>query len=206
LRRGDSPSGQNDLRRFDAKALATAFDFHAGNLLAGKQEAPHQYIRFDGQVEAMADRIKIGQGRAHTDTIGVIHWDRPHPHGIGVVHIRIGGEIRRQTRLIECLLRRQPGLGLMATNRNGPIAAVEVIPHVRVRFRFTKVGQDLAEGPCVVAHGRPVVVVFGDTAQKHLPINGTGAPDDSAARHGHRSALLGGRDAHEGPVVGRVDC
>ena len=140
LRRGDGPSGQDDLRRLDDKALAAALDFHAGDPFARQQETPHQHLRFDGQVEAMAHGVEIGQRRAHADAVGVIHRDRAYPHGIGVVHVRVGGEICRQTRLIEGRLRRQPGVALMATHRNGTVATVQVIPDVRVRFRFAKVG------------------------------------------------------------------
>ena len=76
-------------------------------------------VHLDGEVEPMANGIEIGQGRAHADTVGVIHRIGP-THRIRVIHVRVGGKICRQTRLLEGPLRRQPGLGLWRRTGMGP--------------------------------------------------------------------------------------
>jgi hypothetical protein len=139
LRRCDGPRRQDNRLRLDDKPFSTALHVHARGLFPRKEETPHQHIRFDGQIEPMADGVEISQRRAHADPVGVIHRERAHPHRSGVVHVRVVGEICRETRLIECGLRGQPGLARMATHRNGTVEPVKVASDVQVRFQFSKV-------------------------------------------------------------------
>ena len=66
---------------------------------------------------------------------------------------------------------------------------MEVPTKIQVGFHLAEVGQDLHEGPLVIAPGGPVVVVLRDTAVEPLPINGAGAPGRLATRDLQRRLL-----------------
>ena len=206
LRRGDGTGAEDDLLSLNGEALSAALHLGTDCFLALEQDAMHGDVGLDRQVQAMPRRAKEGQRGAHPHAVGVVHGDGTHAAGLRMVHVRVVREPDGPGGVVERLLCRQPGRLGKAAHGYETVVVVEVIgAEVHVAFQLAQVGQDAGEPPLVVAEGGPGVVVLGYATQQHLAVDGAGAADHPAARHGHGLGSQGSGVALERPVVRRVD-
>ena len=182
--------------------LAAALHLHTHGLLSFEQYTVDHHVSTDGDVQAVAHRPEEGEGGAHADAFGIVHGDGAHPAGVGGVHVVVFGIPGRPRGLHESLLERQPVLALVAAHRDGPFVAVEVVGDVQVRFHLAEEGEDVDEGPFVVSFGGPAVVVFGDSPQQDLAVNGAGAADHLSPGCRYHLGLVGRTLGPPRPVVG----
>ena len=183
---------------------SAAFDHDPGRPCALKHQAQGVDIGLHSQVQTMARRTQVGQGRADANAVRVVHGERPHAAGLRMVHVRIMGEVSIETGLIEGGLRGLPGVAWMAPHGQGAVTAMHAAaPEIHVGFHLAKVRQNLRVGPLVVAPLRPLVVVLRGTTQDDLTVDGTGATDRFATRHQHGFRLMGIGYASKRPVVGQ---
>ena len=202
--RGSHRSGaQDDLAAFDYEGFAAAFDLDADGLLAFQDHAVDLHVGADGEVEAVAHCINVGQGHAHTHAVYVVLGAKADAGGFGVVYVGMVGVSGIGGGLEECLLRRRPGLSLVVAHRHRAVGSVEIVVKVGVVLQLAEVGQAVNIGPAIVAPGRPGVEVFGRAADEGLAVDGAGAAHGLAPWDGHRP-LFGRGGSGEGPVVGRT--
>ena len=59
--------------------------FHPNNPLSFEDQAVHQAVGPDGEVQAVAAHVKIAEGRAPADAVGVVHraWSDARCHRAG---------------------------------------------------------------------------------------------------------------------------
>ena len=163
-----------------AKISPAALHLNAGNPGVVEQHAPHEDIALDGEVEAVAHRIEVSDGRAHADAGLVVHGDGADARGVGAVEVGVVCVAAFHGGGVERLLHVGPGLVLPANDGDGTFAAVEVVLDVQVGLGLAEEGQDFQIGPLLVAKGRPPLEVFGQAAQVDLAVDGAGAADDLA--------------------------
>ena len=87
MRRADRPGAENDFRALNRKPVAAACDLHPDGTVPVEQEAMHQTVRPDAQVQAMPRRVQVAERRAEPDAVGVVERYWANPYGIRVIEI-----------------------------------------------------------------------------------------------------------------------
>ena len=123
---------EHDLVGLDLKNLAAAFRLNAADARSIEQDATYEDVAFDGQVEAVANRVEVGDGRAHADAGLVVHGDGADAGRVWSVEVGVGGVASFHGGGVEGLLHVGPRLVLTADNGDGTVAAVEVVLDVEV--------------------------------------------------------------------------
>ena len=204
LGRGHRAGRQHDLVGLHEEYLPTALHFDADSAIALEYDAPHHHVGPHREVEAVPHLPQKRESRAHAHALGVVHGDGAHAAGVGTVHVRVFRIAGLDAGLDEGILERQPFLAREPPHRYRSLRAVEVVADIHVRFHLAEVRQDVDERPLVVALGGPAVVVLGNAAQQHLPVDGAGSADHLAARRRQHLGLLRRALGPPGPVVRRA--
>ena len=201
---GDGAAAEDNFIPGDKEQFAAAVHFYADSLVMLEADAADGAVGADGEVEAMAGGVQVGQGGALADAVRVVQGERANAGGVGVVQIRVVGVAQVAAGAVKGGLQGEPSFRGMAAHRYGAGCAVEIVPNVGVGFQFAEVGQGLEVAPLVVAGGSPSIEVLGQAAQEYLMIDGAGAAGDPAAGDGSRLRALGRGIAEERPVVRRA--
>ena len=171
---------QHNLIGLDVEYLAAAFGLHAGDASAIEQDPSDEDVALDGEVEAVAHGIQVGDRRAHANAGLVVHGNRADARRVGAVEVGVGGVAAFEGGGVEGFLNVGPRLVLAADDGDGTVAAVEIVLDVEVGLSLAKEGQDFQVSPLLVAEGCPPLEVLGQAAQIDLAVDGTGTADDLA--------------------------
>ena len=144
----------------------------------------------------MPAEIYVSETGAHAHAVGIVHGNRAHAAGLGVVHIGIEWKTLVNQSVVESLVKGQPLVLLEAPHGHRTFGAVKIVPDVRIRFLLPEVRQNLQILPLVIAHGGPIFKVLGQPAQENLAIDGAGPAHHLAS--GHREVVpVGSTRAYE---------
>ena len=165
----------------------------------------------DGEVEAVAVGVDVGEGRALADAVHVVLAPGAQAGVPGMVHVRVLGKPGGQCGFVEGLGEGVPVLSLVPVDADGAVGAVVLglyprRAHVLVGLHLPEVGQHPFEGPQVVPGSRPCVVVGGDSPEEHRAraVVGAAPSHDLGPGHQHGLSQLGRGDAHVVPAMARV--
>ena len=183
MRRLQPPGAEDNLLAGHGENIAAAFHFHPYRPFALKNHPPRQYFGADSQIQAMAGRVQMGQGRRHSDALRVVHRHRRHPGGLRPVHIAILPETGGHAGLIQGGLNRRPLPLRPPQYRHRPLGAVKIVPDVQVALHFAEIGQYLEVSPFRVAPFGPAVIILGHPPQQQLPVNRPGTAHHLALGH-----------------------
>ena len=152
---GDGSGAEDYLAALDHEGLVAALHLDANGTLTSGALLQHNAVDLDvganGQVEAVANQVDVGQGHAHAHAVDVVLGAQADSGGLGVVHIGVEGIPGGGGGLEERLLGSGPSLAMVMADRHRAIGAVEVIVEVGVVFQLAEVGQAVDVGPAVVA-------------------------------------------------------
>ena len=189
LWRGDGPRAKDDLVRLDVEHLVSALDLNSAGPLPLEQDASNVDVAPDGQVEPVAVGVDVAKGGAHAYAVGIVHREGANAPGVGVVVVVRFRVARVEAGGVESLLNLRPGFPSVPPHRHRPIKAVKVVPDVGIGLRGPKEGEDVDVFPFIVAPFSPTVVIFRDTPEKYLPVDGAGPSDHLAPRDGDGLSL-----------------
>lgn len=79
--------------------------------------------------------------------------------------------------------------------------AVEVAREIPICLQLTEIGEDLAEGPLLIATGRPIVVVLREASEEELAVDGAGATGRLATGEGDGLGWLRGSAGRVPPIM-----
>src|SRR5215510_11980866 len=200
MRRTNGTSAENNLAARHDKSFATPLDLDPGSACAIEEEATHQTVGLNRQVQPMPGLTQVTEGSAIANPVGVVEWGRADAGGVRTVMVRTIGEPGGATRLVEGDLAREPGIARKPMGDDGASIAMKFIGEILVIFQLTKVGEQLLKSPLVITHGSPGVIVLRYPAQEDLAVDGAGTTRHLATRHEHLRGLVRGL-ADKLPVV-----
>ena len=158
----------------------------------------------DGQVQPVANRVQVAEGRALTHTVNYVEGQGPDTRGVGAVVVGAVAKSRVPRRLVEGALVGRPLILGVSAAPDGAVGAVELVPEVLVGLHPLEVRENLFERPLVVAPFGPAVVVFADSAEELGVVDRARAARNLAPRDVHVD-LGSGPGAEVPDVVGVVD-
>ena len=103
----------------------------------------------------MSFDVDVGESRAHSHTVGVIHGTRATPVASGWLWSSTIWCPAATAAAWQGGLEGKPAIRMVAVDRNGAVEPVEVITDVRVGFQLAEVRQTPYVGPFIVALRRP---------------------------------------------------
>ena len=169
--RGNGPAADYDLLTFDREYLTAAFGFNSHCLLAFKQDAPSRHAAADIEVQSVSGHIQVIQGIAHAHAIDGIPGPGRDAGGLRMVHVLVDFVPHSNTGILKGPGIGQPLAARVAPHRHRTLGPVEIPSEIQVSLQLVEVGQDLGEGPFVIAHCRPAVVVLWDATEEHLSVD-----------------------------------
>src|SRR5215472_6037015 len=190
MRRTNGTSAKNNLIAGHDKSFATPLDLDPGGTCAIEQEATHQTVGLNRQVQPMPGLTQVTEGSAIANPVRVVEWGRADAGRFWMVVVRTIGEPSGATRLVEGDLAREPGIARKPVGDDGASIAMKCIGEILVIFQLTKVREQLLKSPLIVAHGSPGVIVLRHPAQEDLAIDGAGTTRHLATRHQHLWGLV----------------
>src|SRR5262247_901414 len=125
MRGTNGASAENDLVARYHKGFAAALDLNPRGPLSVEQEAMHQAVGLNGQVQPMPGLTQMTDGGAVANPIGVVERGRADAGGFRMVVVRTIGEPGVTTRLIESNLAREPGVACKPVRDDGASIAME---------------------------------------------------------------------------------
>ena len=194
----DGAAAEDDAVAVDNEAVAAAVHFHAHGFSAVKDDAADGNAGPEGQVQAVAGLLQVGDGGAHSDAVDIVHRAGADAGGVRVIHIRGFGQAGGETSLEKGFLSGQPFLAFVAAHRYGAGGTVKVAAEVQIGLDAVQVGHNGAEAPFGVAPRDPIVKVLRHRPQPDLAVDGAAAADDPAAGQVKGSGVFG---AGFGPVA-----
>ncbi len=134
----------------------------------------------------MSSHIKVPQGRAPANAVGIVARHGSDARGVGVIVIRTQGKPQRLASLVKRSLVRQPFVRLKTPGNDRTSGAMKlVMAEIGVAFDLAEELEAMLVVPLIVAHRRPRVVIFGNAAQKDLTVDGARPAGHLASRHQH---------------------
>ena len=125
----DGAGAQYYFAGFYYKGLAPRFHLHPGGPRRGpgvKQDAMHIAVGADGQIQAVAGDIQVGQRGAEADAVGVVQRHRAHAGGVGMVEIGDGVKAGIAAGAVKGGLFRAPFRGGETAANDGAVGIMKV--------------------------------------------------------------------------------
>src|SRR5262249_59339711 len=110
MRRTNGTSAKNNLVAGHDKGFTTPLDLDPGGTCAIEQEATHQTVGLNRQVQPMPGLTQMTEGSAIANPVGVVEWSRADAGRFWMVMVRTVREPGGATRLVEGDLAREPGI------------------------------------------------------------------------------------------------
>ena len=112
--RGTNGTGaENNLVARHDKGFATPLNLNSSGARTIEQQATHQTVGLNGQIQPMPGLTQVTEGRAIANPVGVVEWGRADSGGVRTVVVRTIGEPGGATRLVEGDLAREPLAGVL---------------------------------------------------------------------------------------------
>src|SRR5262245_32241848 len=141
MRGTNGTSAKNNLVAGHDKGFTAPLDLNPRGPLPVEQEAMHQAVGLNGQVQPMPGLTQMTDGGAVANPVGVVERGRADAGRFWVVVVSTIGETCSTTRLIESNLAREPGIAREPVSDDGAIIAMECIGEILVIFQLAKVGE-----------------------------------------------------------------
>jgi hypothetical protein len=183
-RRVDCTRAQHDAVARNRLGAPVPHDLDAHDAPSAKEDAPNRRLRADGEVVACAHHS--GQeclGGAYAAPLDLVHRVRAHAPRSRFVRVLAVWKARRETRLDERGLPRDPFASRVAADGQRPMTAVPRRVEIEIALEANERRKTALPRPLTETERGPFVVVFGLAAQRHAGVDRRRASDDATSRH-----------------------
>src|SRR5215475_10151870 len=154
--------------------------------VALKQNALHQTVGSDGEVQAVPTRVQVAESSTKADAVVIVRDRRAYTRSAGAIVVRTLRKASGPAGVVEGPLSRMPCRWIGMVHKDRALGAMIVIVKVHVGLDLPEVRQDLLEAPLVVTARGPGLKIFGYAAVEGRGVDGARAASDLAPGHGHR--------------------
>ena len=160
------------MRTCDGEPLRAAMHDNPHRPIALKQNAVHQTVGSDRQVQAVPARVQVAESSTEADALMIVGDRRAYTRSARAIVVWALRKARGAAGVVEGPLGWMPRCAVGMVHKDWTLGTMIIIVKVNVGLDLPEVREDLLEAPLVVAASGPGVKIFGDTSVEGRGVDG----------------------------------
>jgi hypothetical protein len=152
------------VRAGDGERLIATVHDDSHRPVALKQNAVHQTVGSDGEVQAVPTRVQVAESSTEADAIVIVRDRRAYTRSTGAIVVQALRKAGGPAGVVEGPLGRMPHCSVGMVHKDRAFCAMIVIVKIHVGLDLPEVREDLLEAPLVVAASSPGLKIVGYAA------------------------------------------